>query len=396
MTVYVPDADRAAMFATPRFVVKAGELVVEEGQLRRAPAGRRLHVRPGYDPAVERGLKTYFDRYATVSFENYPVGRAAGSSGLTMHIRGVAIEDTFAEAFGMRGARVIVTAKTPRWAREAATKLTGFATSVIACKIEAAIERELTPDETPDGRPGVSSLLFTMDSDSLGKRLTERIGQTVLTCPTASCFDGLPDAADRLPAGRALRTFGDRFQISKVVGGQRYWRVPVMEGECLLQESFGMQKKGVGGGNFLILAGHGRRRARGRRGRSRRDRRHARRDHAVSRRHRPQRQQGGRPRLQGDDRLDQRRLLPDAAAADGDRAARRRQLGARDRARRPRVRTAIAAAMRTGIEAACRPGVLAISAGNYGGKLGPHHFHLRQIMSEPGRGGPSAIRPVHE
>jgi formylmethanofuran--tetrahydromethanopterin N-formyltransferase len=88
-----------------------------------------------------------------------------------------------------------------------------------------------------------------MDSDSLGKRLTERIGQTVLTCPTASCFDGLPDAPDRLPAARALRTFGDRFQISKVVNGERYWRVPVMEGECLLQESFGMQKKAVGGGN---------------------------------------------------------------------------------------------------------------------------------------------------
>ena len=92
-----------------------------------------------------------------------------------------------------------------------------------------------------------------MDMDSLGKRLTERIGQTVLTCPTASCFDGLPDAADRLSAGRALRVFGDKLQISKVVGGERYWRIPVMEGECLMQESFGVQK-GVGGGNFLILA----------------------------------------------------------------------------------------------------------------------------------------------
>ena len=157
-----------------------------------------------------------------------------------MEIRGVFIEDTFAEAFGMRAARVVITARTMKWARAAALKLTGFATSVIACKCEAAIERELTPDETPDARPGVSALMFTMDTDSLGKRLTERIGQTVLTCPTASCFDGLPDAPDRLPAARALRTFGDRFQISKVVNGERYWRVPVMEGECLLQESFGM------------------------------------------------------------------------------------------------------------------------------------------------------------
>src|SRR5688572_22118846 len=154
----------------------------------------------------------------------------------------------------MRAARLVITARTLGWARGAALKLTGFATSVIACKCEAAIERELTPADTPDARPGVSALFFTMDMDSLGKRLTERIGQTVLTCPTASCYDGLPDAPDRLPAGRALRVFGDKFQISKVVGGKRYWRIPVMEGECLLQETFGVQKKGVGGGNFLILA----------------------------------------------------------------------------------------------------------------------------------------------
>ncbi|HVZ20436.1 MAG TPA: hypothetical protein VG871_05210 [Vicinamibacterales bacterium] len=171
-----------------------------------------------------------------------------------MEIHGVAIEDTFAEAFGMRAARIVITGRTMHWARAAATKLTGFATSVIACKCEAAIECELSPDQTPDGRPGISALFFTMDSDGLAKRLTERIGQTVLTCPTVSCFDGLPDAPDRIPAGRPLRTFGDRFQISKVVDGQRYWRVPVMEGEFLVAESFGMQKKGIGGGNFLILA----------------------------------------------------------------------------------------------------------------------------------------------
>src|SRR5829696_9825097 len=115
-----------------------------------------------------------------------------------MIIRGVFIEDTFAEAFGMRAARVIITARTLRWAREAALKLTGFATSVIACKCEAAIERELSPAETPDARHGISVLFFTMDTDSLGKRLIERIGQTVLTCPTTSCFDGLPEAVDRL------------------------------------------------------------------------------------------------------------------------------------------------------------------------------------------------------
>ena len=116
----------------------------------------------------------------------------------------------------MRAARLVITARTHKWARAAALKLTGFATSVIACKCEAGIERELGPGETPDARPGVSVLFFTMDMDSLGKRLIERIGQTVLTCPTASCYDGLPDAADRLSAGRALRVFGDKLQMSKV------------------------------------------------------------------------------------------------------------------------------------------------------------------------------------
>ena len=166
-----------------------------------------------------------------------------------MDVRGVFIEDTFAEAFGMRAARLVITARNERWAREAASKLTGFATSVIACKCEAAIERELPPAETPDGRPGVAVLFFTMDSDSLGKRLIERIGQTVLTCPTTACFDGLPDLPDRLATGKAIRTFGDRFQGSKVIGSQRYWRIPVMEGEFLLAETFGMQKKGIGGGS---------------------------------------------------------------------------------------------------------------------------------------------------
>ena len=322
-----------------------------------------------------------------------------------MNIRGVAIEDTFAEAFGMRGARVIITAKTPRWARNAATKLTGFATSVIACKIEAAIERELTPDETPDGRPGVSALLFAMDSDSLGKRLTERIGQTVLTCPTASCFDGLPDAQDRLPAGRALRTFGDRFQISKVVGGQRYWRIPVMEGECLLQESFGMQKKGVGGGNFLILAATA--------------------DAAL---------EAAEVAVAAIDGMSGVIMpFPGGIVRSGSKVGARGYTGmiastndAYAPPLRPITQTAlpdgvnsvleivldglgpevIAAAMRAGIEAACRPGVVAISAGNYGGKLGPHHFHLRQIMRSddgsrrdepddgPDDGGPRRRRPA--
>ncbi len=296
-----------------------------------------------------------------------------------MQIRGVEIEDTFAEAFGMRAVRIVITAKTARWAREAALKLTGFATSVIACKCEAAIERELTAGETPDARPGVAILLFTMDTDSLGKRLIERIGQTVLTCPTTSCFDGLPDSADRLAAGRALRVFGDRFQISKVVGSQRYWRVPVMEGECLLQESFGVQKKGVGGGNFLILAEDA--------------------DIALEAAEAAVAAIDGSPGVI--------MPFPGGVVRSGSKVGARGYTGmiastndAYCPTLRPLTTTSlpagvnavleivldglnadvIAAAMRTGIDAACRPGVVAISAGNYGGKLGPYHFHLRTIM----------------
>src|SRR6185295_15594165 len=73
VTVYLPDADRARMFATPRYVIKGGTLVVEEGQLRRAPAGRRLRLQPGYDDVLFSDLRRYFEAYSTVAFENYPV-----------------------------------------------------------------------------------------------------------------------------------------------------------------------------------------------------------------------------------------------------------------------------------------------------------------------------------
>jgi formylmethanofuran--tetrahydromethanopterin N-formyltransferase len=295
-----------------------------------------------------------------------------------VQIRGVFIEDTFAEAFGMRGARLIITAKNEWWARESALKLTGFATSVIACKCEAAIERELAPAETPDGRPGVSVLFFTMDSDSLGKRLIERIGQTVLTCPTTSCYDGLPELPDRLAAGKPLRTFGDRFQISKVIDGRRYWRVPVMEGEFLLSETFGMQKKGIGGGNFLILAETA--------------------DTALEAAEAAVAAIEGTPNVilpfpggivrsgskvgasykgmiasTNDAYCPTLRPLTGTALPDGVNSVLEIVLDGLDF-------DSISGAMRAGIEAACRPGVRSISAGNYGGKLGPHHFHLHRVM----------------
>ncbi len=166
-----------------------------------------------------------------------------------MEINGVEIEDTFAEAFKMWGTRVIITACNPRWATIAATSMTGFATSVIGCKCEAGIEG--VPAETPDGRPGVSVLLFTPGKDDLPKRLMERVGQCVMTCPTTACYNGLASDTS-IPIGGQLRYFGDGYQSSKLIGGRRFWRIPVMEGEFLIEEKFGMQRS-VGGGNFLIL-----------------------------------------------------------------------------------------------------------------------------------------------
>lgn len=299
-----------------------------------------------------------------------------------MEIRGVVIEDTFAEAFTMHAARVVITGKTARWAREAALNLTGFATSVIGCKCEAGIERDLPEGETPDGRPGVSVLVLAMDAAGLGKRLIERLGQTVLTCPTTACFDGLPDAPppDRIPVGKALRVFGDGFQASKVIGGRRYWRVPVMEGEFLVAEAFGAQPA-IGGGNFLILAADA-------------DVALAAAEAAVE----------AMAPLQGV-------ILPfpGGIARSGSKVGSTRykkMLATTNDAYAPSLRVvttsalpegvngvleivldgldapAIAAAMGAGIRAACIEGVHTISAGNYGGKLGPHHFYLHRILGE--------------
>jgi formylmethanofuran--tetrahydromethanopterin N-formyltransferase len=161
------------------------------------------------------------------------------------------IEDTFAEAFGMRATRIVVTADTARWARIAGETATGFATSVIACGAEAGIERELAPEETPDGRPGVALLFFAISRDALAKALRDRVGQCVLTCPGTACYAGIEEG-EKLPLGRALRYFGDGYEFAKRLDGRRFGRIPVMDGEFLCEDTIG-QKKAVGGGNFLML-----------------------------------------------------------------------------------------------------------------------------------------------
>ena len=171
----------------------------------------------------------------------------------TFEHNGVAIADTFAEAFTMVGTRVIVPAATPAWAEIAGTQATGFATSVIACNAEAAIECTLPPESTPDGRPGVSLLIFAFNRDALTTAVIDRVGQCVLTCPTTACYNGLLDGDPdkRFNVGGQLRFFGDGYQGSKKLGDRRLWRVPVMDGEFLCEEHFG-STKGVAGGNLLI------------------------------------------------------------------------------------------------------------------------------------------------
>src|SRR3974377_2001759 len=121
---------------------------------------------------------------------------------MPLTVRGVRIDDTFAEAFGMRATAVIITAETAQWARQAALSMTGFATSVIGCGCEAGIDRELTGKQTPDGRPGVRVLLFAVSTAELQKQLQARVAQCVLTSPGSACFAGL---AAEPPRRRARR-----------------------------------------------------------------------------------------------------------------------------------------------------------------------------------------------
>ncbi len=170
-----------------------------------------------------------------------------------MELNGVEIADTFAEAFPMYATRVLITAIDRKWALIAAREATGFATSVIMCPGEAGIERLVSPKLTPDGRPGVLIHIYHSDLASLKLTTLARIGQTVLTCPTTSVFNGLPKARRRMGVGRSLARFGDGFEREDTLYGRRVWLIPVMEGEFVIEDTIGFVK-GVAGGNILILA----------------------------------------------------------------------------------------------------------------------------------------------
>ncbi len=168
-----------------------------------------------------------------------------------MIYKGIKIDNTFAEAFNMKASRIIVTADNSKWARNASDSFTGFATSVIACGCEAGIEKEIKSSKTPDGRPGIAVLLFAMNSEGLAKQVMRRVGQCILTSPTTACYSGM-ESEEKINLGNAIRYFGDGFQISKKINNKKIWRVPVMEGEFIIEDKTSI-KNGIGGGNILII-----------------------------------------------------------------------------------------------------------------------------------------------
>ncbi len=291
------------------------------------------------------------------------------------------IDDTFAEAFPMVATRLIITAYDMDLAAHAAMEFCGNASSVIGCDIEAGIEKFVDESDSPDGRPGIAVLAFAFNRNSLQQAVTNRIGQNVLTCPTTACYAGLigDSKDDRIRVGGQLRYFGDGFQSSKKLGTRRYWRVPVMDGEFLCEDEFGTAK-GIGGGNLLIC------------GRSQAETLIAART-AVR---------------EISDVADVILPFPSGFVRSGSKVGSRYPnlkastndqwcptlTAQTETALEVNERTvyeividglsefAVAEAMQVGLDAAAvAAGILRISAGNYGGKLGPHHFHLHKLRN---------------
>ena len=163
------------------------------------------------------------------------------------------IADTFAEMFPLWAGRILITADSEKWALTAAEVASGFATSVIMSPAEAGIEGTVPPENTPDKRSGVLIQIYNRNRFDLKNQMIMRIGQCIMTCPTTSAFDALPKAKRRLKVGRSLRYFGDGFQKKALVGNRKAWKIPVMEGNFIVEDSFGVVEA-VAGGNFLILA----------------------------------------------------------------------------------------------------------------------------------------------
>ena len=300
---------------------------------------------------------------------------------MPLSVRGVRVDDTFAEAFDMRATAIIITADSLHWARQAALSMTGFATSVIGCGCEAGIDCELMGKQTPDGRPGVRVLLFAVSTAELQKQLQTRVAQCLLTSPSSACYAGM-DGEETLRLGNALRYFGDGWQISKRFGAKHFWRIPVMDGEFVCEATTGLTKKAVGGGNLLIL------------GRSTETTRAAAEAAAAAIRKVPNviaPFPGGVVRS-GSKVGSKYKRVPastNEAYCPTLRGAVRTALDPDSKSVLEIVvdgltSLAVASAMRAGISAIIKlgpkRGATRISAGNYGGKLGPHHYHLRELL----------------
>jgi formylmethanofuran--tetrahydromethanopterin N-formyltransferase len=300
----------------------------------------------------------------------------------TFELNGVAVADTFAEAFPITATRLLITAASDEWAGIAANEFCGFATSVIACSVEAAIERTLSADETPDGRPGVSVLVFAFSREALESAVSDRVGQCVLTCPTTACFDGLPDADKdrRVAVGGRIRFFGDGYQIAKKLGSRRFWRIPVMDGEFVCEDKVGTVK-GVAGGNLLICGVD--------------------QESALTAAQKTAEAMRSVP--------DVILPFPGGIVRSGSKVGSvyKALKASTNDAYCPTLTAQVQSALppgtgavyelvidgltedavrestRAGLHAASKcSGLTLITAGNYGGKLGPHHFHLKELLSQ--------------
>jgi formylmethanofuran--tetrahydromethanopterin N-formyltransferase len=294
-----------------------------------------------------------------------------------LHVHSTFIEDTYAEGFRMWATRLIVTALDDFWLKMAVEAVTGYGTSVIACDAETGVERWLPAEVTLDGRPGAALLFFAFSQDALIQVMPKRVGQCLMTCPTAAVFDGLPDLAERVPVGQFLRFFGDGRQKSKWIAGQRYWRIPIMDGEFFCTASAGAMKA-VAGGNFQIEAA----------------------DQAAG-------LAAARRASQAIAEVpDVITPFPGGVVSCGSKIGSRYpglQVSSNEvfsPTLRSRVATqlhagvnsvleividglseqAVGHAMKVGMESAAGPGILALSAGNFGGKLGKFQFSLRPLL----------------
>lgn len=293
-------------------------------------------------------------------------------------IDGTIIQETFAEAFDMVFVRMEITAADRYWVDIATREFGGYGTSVISCDAEVGVVRSLEKSETLDGRPGAEVMAFGFSRKALSLAISKRAGQTLMTCPSTAVFDRAGATEKSIPLGSHLRFFGDGFQKSKLIADRRFWRIPVMDGEFLVEESLGVSQ-GVAGGNFILQTADqesGLAAARraveaiaceegsitpfpGGVARS---------GSKVGSRYKgliASTSESFCPMLQG---------RVNTALAEGVNCAYEIVIDGEDF-------EAVERAIRVGIQAACGQDVIAIGAGNYGGKLGKHHFLLHDILA---------------